>query len=239
MLLPQTRTVPHGGIHTMRGFTLVELLVALMLLSLIALGLGGAMRTISQTQERVDLRTEQWERQYSAIQFVRQVLSQVSGQRRPNDQVQPGQGATYFVGLPQEMQWLGTMPANFGSGGRAHMRLLLQPSAVGSQLVLQYKKWEKEAKSLDWSSAQSYVLDSGVQNFQIRYQRTSRAEGQQWLSTWERTEKNTTSRDLPTAIQLQVQTEEGAWPLLIVALHQPQVNNSQLSGGPVFGGTSR
>lgn len=235
MLLPQTRTAPHDGIHTMRGFTLVELLVALMLLSLIALGLGGAMRTISQTQERVDLRTEQWERQYSAIQFVRQVLSQVSGQRRPNDQVQPGQGATYFVGLPQEMQWLGTMPANFGSGGRAHMRLLLQPSAVGSQLVLQYKKWEKEAKSLDWSSAQSYVLDSDIQSLELRYQRTSREDGQHWVSQWDGARYG---RELPSAVSLQLTTSAGGWPLTIVALQQTAAGGA-IQSGHVIGGSAQ
>lgn len=54
-----------------------------MLLAFIALGLGGAMRTISQTQERVDRRMQRSERQQVAIQFLRHTLGQVSGLPRP------------------------------------------------------------------------------------------------------------------------------------------------------------
>lgn len=226
------------GAQKARGFTLVELLVALILLSLIALGLGGAMRTISQTQERVDQRTEQWERQYTSVQFLRQMFSQVSGLRRPTEQVRPGENNTYFVGRAKEVQWLGSMPANFAQGGRSHMRLLLQPSAQGQQLVLQYKKLEKNAKNVYWASASSYVLDSKVETFHLRYLRTSK-DGQQWLPAWEGSGDAQSERNLPTAIGLHVQTRQGAWPLLVIALDQPQVNNSQLRGGPVFGGTAR
>lgn len=235
--LPQTLSC--RCTHQAHGFTLVELLVALMLLSLIALGLGGAMRTISQTQERVDTRTERAERQQSAVRFLRQVFSQVSGLRRPSDQVRTGESSTYFVGLAQEVQWLGSMPANYGSGGRSHMRLSLQPGPYGNQLVLQYKNFEKNAKNIDWASAGSYVLDSGVEAFTIRYLRTNSATGQQWLPAWQGLEGSNATRELPSAIQLQVQTREGAWPLLVIALHQPQVNNSLLRSGPVFGGTSQ
>lgn len=220
--------------HRVGGFTLVELLVALMLLSFIALGLGGAMRTISQTQERMDLRTEKTERQQVSIQFLREVLGQVSGLRRPNTQGGGGGRATYFLGYPQEVQWLGNMPANFGSGGRNHMRLVLQ----GNQLVLQYQKWGKNTPNPDWLSANSYVLDSEVTTFALSYQSTSRMSGQPWLPTWDGSEKNAPLRDLPTAMRLQVQTEKGDWPLLVIALHQPQVNSSLGSGGAVFGGTS-
>ncbi len=223
------------SIHRGNGFTLVELLVALMLLSLIALGLGGGMRTISQTQERIDHRTEKTERQQVSIQFLRDVLGQVSGMRRLDSQGASMGRSTYFLGSSQEVQWLGSMPANFGSGGRSHMRLVLQ----GNQLVFQYQRWEKSNPNPDWKNAESYVLDSEITAFSLSYQSTSRTSGQQWLPAWGGAESLTPLRDLPTAMQLQVQTEKGNWPLLVIALHQSQVNSSLASGGPVFGGTSR
>ena len=123
-----------------RGFTLVELLVALMLLSLIALGLGGAMRSISQTQERVDFRVEQFERQHTAVHFLRSTLVHLSQQRRTGAQARPNENPYYFVGQPQEMQWLGAMPASIGGGGRTLFRLSLQPDNQDVKLIFQYKK---------------------------------------------------------------------------------------------------
>ncbi len=227
--------------HTVaqRGFTLVELLVALMLLAFIALGLGGAMRTISQTQERVDRRMQRSERQQVAIQFLRHTLGQVSGLPRPTAATPQGETPSYFQGTAQTLQWLGSMPANFGAGGRSHIRLILQPGSAGNQLVLQYKKWDKNTPNPEWPSANSYVLESNVEALEFSYQRTHRLQGQQWQPVWGVGENTPSRQELPSAIRLQLRTTQGDWPLLIIALHQPLVNNSQSSGGAVFGGSSR
>ncbi len=217
-----------------RGFTLVELLVALMLLSLIALGLGGAMRSISQTQERVDLRVEQFERQHTAVRFLRSTLVHLSQQRRTGAQARPNENPYYFVGQPQEMQWLGAMPASIGGGGRTLFRLSLQPGTQGVQLILQYKKWEKSANDADWSSASSYVLASNVQTFSLSYQRTSHRDGLQWLPAWDIAQLN---GELPSSVGLQLITsDEGAWPLTLLGLRQPMAGGAA-QGGHVIGGS--
>ena len=231
--------MPVPNAAAQRGFTLVELLVALMLLAFIALGLGGAMRTISQTQERVDSRMQRSERQQVAIQFLRHTLDQVSGLHRPTAATPQGETPSYFQGSAQALQWLGTMPANFGTGGRSHIRLMLQPGSAGNQLVLQYQKWDKNTENPDWASASSYALESDVEALEFSYQRTHRSQGQQWLPMWGAAENNRSQQELPSAIRVQVRTTQGDWPLLVIALHQPLVNNSQSSGGAVFGGTSR
>lgn len=223
--------------HKAQGFTLVELLVALILLSLIALGLGGAMRTISQTQERVDQRTEQWERQYTSVQFLRSALAHVSGQRRPTAQASSDQSRYYFVGRPQEMQWLGSMPANLASGGgRTLFRLALQPGQQGQQLVLQYQKWDKNLASQDWSRASSYVLDSNVAQFALRYQRAAKNGGLQWLPLWDTQELRD---ELPSAVGIQLVAGDGAsWPLTVLALRQPMAE-AAARGGHSLGGSVR
>ena len=43
-------------IRRLRGFTLVEVLVAMVLLSLLMLALTGALRAMGQTEERVEQR---------------------------------------------------------------------------------------------------------------------------------------------------------------------------------------
>ena len=66
-LLPQAKPAPGGTMSRVRpladrermsGFTLVEILVVMTLMSVVMLALGAAMRTIAQTEERVDQRLQ-------------------------------------------------------------------------------------------------------------------------------------------------------------------------------------
>lgn len=207
-----------------RGFTLIELLVALALLGLVALGLGSALVTIAQTQERVDQRIDRFDRQDSAVRFLRLVLSQTSGLRRPADQVGPGESQLYFNAQPQLLEWLGNMPANFGAGGRTHFRLgLADAGGQGSQLVLQFIPWQPDQPLPDWDNAGSYVLETEVSGLQLSYQRLHRQHGQQWLEEWlaNTPETQGLETELPSAIRLQVQSARGDWPVLVVQVLQP------------------
>src|SRR5256885_9315800 len=71
-----TGRAPSSG--RQKGFTLVELLVVMALLSLLMLGLASAMSTVSQTQERVDARLDRMDHQRVSIGFLRTVLGQRS-----------------------------------------------------------------------------------------------------------------------------------------------------------------
>ena len=61
-----------------RGFTLVEVLVVMTLLSLVVLALGSALRTTAQTEERVDQRLARNDEIRVVTGFLQSVLGLIA-----------------------------------------------------------------------------------------------------------------------------------------------------------------
>ncbi|MDR0224944.1 MAG: prepilin-type N-terminal cleavage/methylation domain-containing protein [Burkholderiaceae bacterium] len=212
-----------------RGFTMVELLVAMVLLSMLTLGLATVMSTVSQTQERVDVRLDRMDHQRVSIGFLRSVLGQLSAAQRQTGMRKQGESEYFFEGGPKGMQWLGIMPARFGMGGITHFQLALD----GDALVLRFAPWKGVQVAPDWSQAQSYVLERAVTAFSLSYQ-NARVNVAQWQPQW------ADEKDLPTAVQIQLQSAAGSWPVMAIAFYTPPTTNrSTGGGGAVFGGSRR
>ncbi|HRP19789.1 MAG TPA: prepilin-type N-terminal cleavage/methylation domain-containing protein [Alicycliphilus sp.] len=192
------------------GFTLVEVLVAMALLSLLLLGMVSAMRTMGQTQDRIDQRFARADEFQSVTAFVQTVLERLSD-RRAGVQVQ-GKPPFMFNGTPQSIEWLGIMPARHGMGGRHFFRLAVEPAGAAQALVLRYQPWQGETLLPDWSAAQARILVPDVVGLDIGYGGKEMAP-QQWEPMW------VSDESLPVRIRLGVTVQDGAWPLWIVATH--------------------
>ena len=208
-----------------RGFTLVELLIVLVLLSLITLALASAMRTAAQAEERIDARLERMDDLRIATDFLRAALGRVSAQKRPGI-LEPGSSQFYFMGTAAEVRWVGVMPARYGSGGRYHFRLYL---ADGHTLTLQYLPWIDSPPQPNWDVAPSIPLATGVTGLSLQYADTS-DEPVQWGAPWAAPDR------MPAHIAVTVQTVNGAWPDLVVPLRALPASDGRLRG-PVFGGS--
>jgi general secretion pathway protein J len=81
-LRPTARQCPKRLVRPARshGFTLLELLVVMSLLSIIMVGLGVALRGMAQTEDRVDKKIERTGEVRVVRQFVQATLQRVSGQ---------------------------------------------------------------------------------------------------------------------------------------------------------------
>ncbi|WP_287805133.1 prepilin-type N-terminal cleavage/methylation domain-containing protein [Diaphorobacter sp.] len=208
-----------------RGFTLVELLIVLVLLSLITLALASAMRTAAQTEERIDARLERMDDLRIATDFLRAALGRVSAQKRTGI-LEPGSAQFYFMGTASEVRWVGVMPARYGAGGRYHFRLHL---ADGQTLALQYLPWIDSPPQPNWELARSIPLATGVIGLSLQYADAS-DEPVQWGAPW------ATPDRMPAHIAVTVQTVNGAWPDLVVPLRALPASDGRLRG-PVFGGS--
>lgn len=209
----------------LRGFTLVELLIVLVLLSLITLALASAMRTAAQTEERVDARLDRIDNLRIASNFLRAVLGRVSAQKRVGI-LEPGSSQHYFMGAASEVRWIGVMPARYGAGGRYHFRLHL---AENQTLALQYIPWLDSPVQPNWSVAPSTSLATGVISLSIQYEDASN-EPAQWGAPWAILDR------MPARIAINLQTVYGAWPELVVPLRVLPASDSSRRG-PVFGGS--
>ena len=224
------RSIPYlrpacPGRKAERGFTLVEVLIALTLLSLLMLALTGAMRAMGQTSERVEQRIEAEDDYRIAQAFLRDILGQASA--RVSDQSAAGGGLrdVFFAGQPDALVWIGIMPARHGLGGRHYMRLALESSAGGSHLVLRYAPWNGAPAFADWPAAEARVLVRDVQGLHLRYQHPLSGA---WQPNWSPAADLPPGINLflPSAIELAVDGPTPAWPPVVVALRSSFITDS-------------
>lgn len=210
-----------------RGFTLVELLVAMSLLSLVMLAMLAALRTAAQTEERVDRKLQSADELRLVSGFLREVLGRISVQKTPLVK-QAGDSPYFFSGEPNEVSWLGVLPARHGVGGRHHLRLFLSSTPNGNALAFQYAPWTGPANPPDWRGAGSSVLLEGIQGFGLEYL-DSQVEPPSWSPRW------TAVDHLPDRVRVSIRTSIGDWPEVVVAM-RGLVGSDPSMSGPVFGG---
>lgn len=202
---------------------MVELLVAMALLSLVMLGMASALRSMGQLEERVDARLEQADEFRIATGFLGQVLGRVSS-RKLSRPVLESESAFLFVGHSEQVQWVGVMPARHGMGGLTFFRLAVEDGA----LVLRFVPFDASAAFPDWAKSDSRVLVRQVQSLGLAYEDARRAQPV-WLPHW------SSKEGLPERLRIDLQTSAGAWPLWIVPLRSlpaSQGNKGRFSMGP-------
>ncbi len=219
-----------GAAIVSAGFTLIEVLVVMSLLSLVMLAMGSALRTTSQTGERVDQRLQRTDELRVADSFLRTILGRVAARKIPPP-VEQGANQFIFNAQPSQLTWVGVMPARYGAGGRHHFRLQLQGDSAGQQaLVLQFTPWLDDAVPPDWSRAGSNTLVQKVQSFALQYE-DGQSEPPAWTPQW------TVPDRLPQRVMLSLQTNAGPWPGVVVPLRLLPSSDPDLSGRAVFGGS--
>ena len=220
------------------GFTLVEVLVALSLLSLLMLALTGALRAMGQTDERVQQRVMDADDYRAAVQLLDDVLGRVSARPHAVPQARVGQAseAPFFEAAPDSVAWIGVMPARFGVGGRHYMRLAVEPGPDGGRLVLRYAPWTGAPTFSAWDRAEAQVLAAPAAALSVRYQEPASGQwGPVWPPPGMAVAALPPSR-LPSAVALQHDGTLPAWPPLIVALRPTRVSDPSAQGA-AFGGS--
>jgi general secretion pathway protein J len=214
----------------LRGFTLVEVLVVMSLLSLIMLAMASALRTTAQTEERVDAKLQRADEMRVASEFLQSVIGRVSA-RKTNAPVAAGQSPFIFSGTAQELSWVGIMPARYGVGGRFHFKLAVEGQAPNRALVLRFTPWTGEDLAPDWSRAETYALVPDAVALQLQYEDAS-VDPPTWVAQWASPDR------LPQRVMFSLQTDSGPWPALAFAMRALPGSDPGGSGQAVFGGGS-
>jgi len=191
------------------GFTLVEILVVMTLMSVVMLALGAAMRTIAQTEERVDQRLQRADEMRVATSFLSSTLGRISP-RRSLAPTAVGGSLVLFSAAPAEVMWVGVMPARYGAGGRYFFRLALERQADGVNLVIRFAPWTAAGVFPAWAGTDSRVLVRGATGLTLEY---AQQDGS-WRSDW------ADPLLLPARVRISLRTTVLEWPPVIVALRQ-------------------
>ncbi len=196
-----------------RGFTLVEIIIALSLLSLVMLALVAALRTFGESGSRLEARSERTDDMRLVSGFLRQIVGEASvAHRRKLDD---GTEVPDFLGEPQSLEWLAPMPARHGVGGLHWLRLSIRSEEEGFDLVLQLVPFVPPPQAFaadpdarpDWVTEPARILVRRLDSFSVAYQRLGRSD---WQDNW------SDAAVLPGRVAFKLRIGGASWPDLIV-----------------------
>ena len=185
------------------GFTLVELIAALIVVGLIGAIVAGTLRLGVRAQERLLARTE-------AMEDRRVVLGQL---RRHLEAIEPlwlvGRDGmrVAFRGNAGELWFAAEMPGSDGVGGIWLAHLAMAGAAEGLALTLERQLLAESSSFVIAPGLERGTVIDGLQNARFAY-----SDGRQWLDRWDDATR------LPAKIRLTLDVSDQApWPPLIVA----------------------
>lgn len=227
---PGTRAARAGG------FTLVELLLAVTLMSmLLALAYGGLRAATRATDRGQDI-LEDSSRIRMAHQFVRKQLNQVSP--LVFEQSEDGTERTVFIGEEQRIRFVAPMPGYLGFGGPQVQELAIVRGQSGLALVLWHALLQDFEEDRLYERDPIPLLDH-IEDARFSFLGLDEdGELSGWISTWD--EPGT----LPKSIALDIEFEEEVyiqWPLLTASIRVDQAALTELApnqvGQPTYRGT--
>lgn len=200
-----------------RGFTLIEVVIALTLVSLVMLGLVSALGTLGETATKLEERAGRSTQARLVADFLRSSLSSAIKDRR--QLLSDGSRHVYFHGTPNELIWLGNMPARHGIGGLNHFRLSVMSDAESTFLALQYAPYVGDEIAPDWSQLAPHILAEGAGALHIAYQSkpVSPKEEAEWFAGWDSEES------LPGRVRLDIDANGQRWSPLFVTLDSTEI----------------
>jgi len=199
-----------GSSRRAQGFTLVELLLAVTLLSiLLALAYGGFRASTKATNRGQDILQES-SRLRLAHQFVHRQLNQILPLSFADPETDDGM--VVFEGGGRSIRYVGPMPGYLGFGGPQVQELSIVNGEDGLQLVLSHALLQGFEESALGARDPSILIDDitcGSFGFQGR---DEQLEPGPWSDSWEDTYM------LPVAVSLNLNFGEEAhmeWPELV------------------------
>ncbi|WP_248799992.1 prepilin-type N-terminal cleavage/methylation domain-containing protein [Pseudomonas sp. MWU13-2105] len=203
-----------------RGFTLLEVLVALSLLGLLMVLIASALTASNRTQDLGERYSNRLNEVRSAQDFLRNSAQQAYPEVFLHDAANLGQ---VFEGEPQQMRFVAPLPPRL-AGGLQLQAFSLVANSYGSK-DLQVAFFQIDTQGLRaWGEPQ--ILLPHLDSWQLSYRGLDeRSQPTGWLPRWPWPER------LPLAIRVELQARGPIpWPPLVVALRMSQgLDDAQVS----------
>lgn len=189
------------------GFTLVEVVVALSVLSLIMLATITALRTFANTQQSLDRMMGRVDEVRTVSSFLRDTVDSAALGTDGGEGLTLGGGArsaAYFEGTDSLLLFKANILFGEDFGGQYVLRF----AAEDGDLVMRWHTSQGDSRGIDWAQAPSRVLVHQVDLFEVAYRPAPEAD---WVAEWR-------NGGTPVALRLRLRAAERYWPELIMAV---------------------
>ena len=189
-----------------RGFTLVEMLVALSVAALLTGLVYSAIRVSHRSVDAVFNYLDTEETARIGWQYLRSAIS-----RAQPFSTDPTDEQTGFAGTRTYLAFIADMPAYTGAGGLTRISLGAEPVADGTALRLERHPVALEGDDAPGGDRQDAILVERLQRLEIDYLGSpSEGEPVQWRDRWQ------SGLRLPNLVRIRVQEQgQRPWPVLI------------------------
>ncbi|MBQ0719467.1 MAG: prepilin-type N-terminal cleavage/methylation domain-containing protein [Gammaproteobacteria bacterium] len=211
-----------------RGFTLVELQIAIVIMAMISLLLLGALRLTSQTWSKVTARQDAAEHQFLLSQLLRRHLS---GARFFKIRLSSGEAVDSFIGGRDYLHYVAPFPHFINDGELFWWTLKIAWDEHYQQevLVLDYQPFNS-SMSLSWDGGSSIALDNqqsqrlvlepNVEHLELAYYGDASDAGEEWHEEWP--DGDLFPSAVPSLLRVNVARVEStvyqAWPEIVLGL---------------------
>jgi len=195
--------------RSQRGFTLVEMLVALAIAALLVSLVYGSVRVGQRSVRALDRQLDQTDVMRIGWQFVHSAIAHAGPAADPARTY----SRTGFEGTADRLVFIATMPSYVGIEGQMRITLERAESDEGPQLVLTRERLDEDPVPTEESPIEQAVLVDRLEALRIEYfGRTERDTPPSWHDSWDG------ARRLPNLVRIQVTPSDGpAWPELTAA----------------------
>jgi general secretion pathway protein J len=228
-----------------RGFTLIELIVALTLVGLISVALLGGLRFGTRAWEAGDAHAERIGEIEAVHGLLHRLLTQAylpnrrlaGGGEEVEQAAVEGEGATDFSGTTEQLQFIAPLPSHVGTGGLYNFRLGPGATKAGEGLVLSWQLYRpEETATFDGEEQDTRLLLEDIESFEVGYFGLLDTEDEpRWAERWDEESR------LPLLVVLRVtypDEDPRYWPELLVA-PRAAVVPAEVSDSLGFGASRR
>lgn len=191
------------------GFSLVEVVVALSILSLVLLATITGLRTLANTQVTVERMTQRIDEVRTVSSFLRDTMESAAVSSGGAGGLALGgksRESAFFELTPDALIWKSTILIGERFGGSYLLRLAREDDL----LVLRWQEPGVSGRPGEWGEAQMRTLVDELQEFEISWRGDYRDD---WQREWR-------SGDVAGWVRLQIRAAGRFWPELIMQVPQ-------------------
>ena len=204
----------HAG-NREAGFTLLEIMVALVVLSMIMTTAFGALRLGERSWEAGLTRAGETE----TLRTVAGVLQRQFKQALPLSWTVDAEKTIAFSGDHEQLRFIAPSPQHHGATGLFEYTLMVEQDASIKRLVLHYRLHDPDSNGFepDSSERQRVLLVDEIKSARFSYFGAPVADDPPaWHSHW-----NSDAEAFPQQVSVQLEAKQGQqpWPELFLTLH--------------------